>query len=106
MSDNRTGVVRLAVRDYACAAAFVLTLLVTSPARAATWYVRQGGDDREDGKSPAAAFRTILRTAQVLNHGDQVVVGPGTYRESALFAERFGTPENRIAIVGDEDGKL
>jgi len=37
-------------------------------ARAETFYVRASGDDRADGKSAQAAFRSVNRAAGVLNH--------------------------------------
>ena len=73
---------------------------------AATYYVRAGGNERADGKTPATAFRTLLRATRLLNHGDRLVIGPGVYRESVLIAERFGTKDARLAVVGDEAGRL
>jgi hypothetical protein len=91
---------------------WTLTVLVTAalagaPAvRAATYYVRAPGDDRKEGTTAQAAFRTVTRAAQVLAHGDRIVIGPGQYREAVLISERFGTPEAPLAVVGDESGKL
>jgi len=48
----------------------------------------------------------VTRAAQVLAHGDRIVIGPGQYREAVLISERFGTPEAPLAVVGDESGKL
>jgi hypothetical protein len=76
------------------------------PALAETLYVRGSGDDQADGRTPKTAFRTVLRAAQVMNHGDTLVIGPGDYSESVLIAERFGTEEARLAILGDESGTL
>ena len=56
--------------------------------RGATYYVRSGGDDAGGGTTPASAFRTVLRAAQALDHGDSIVVGPGEYSERILIAER------------------
>jgi len=89
-----------------------LTIVVTvalagAPAvRAATYFVRALGDDRKEGTTPQAAFRTVTRAAQALAHGDRIVIGPGQYREAVLISERFGTPEAPLAVVGDESGKL
>ena len=69
-------------------------------ASAATYYVRSAGDDRADGASARTAFRTLVRAAQALDHGDTAVVGPGTYREAVLIAERTGTADARLAIRG------
>ena len=74
-------------------------------ASAATYYVRPDGDDQAAGSSARAAFRTVLRAAQRLGHGDGVVIAPGRYRESVLFAERFSADGREMSIVGDEAGK-
>ena len=73
--------------------------------QASTYYVRAGGDDRADGKTAKTAFRSISSAFAILNHGDGVLIGPGTYREAVMLAERYGTVEAPIAIVGDESGK-
>jgi len=86
--------------------AFVLSICMAAVCLADTYYVRAQGNDRADGKSAKAAFRTFSRAAQVLSHGDSVVIGPGTYKEAALTAEAFGFPDAPIAITGDESGKL
>ena len=95
--------IRHSVRSIVLAllAVFAMALAV----QADTYYVRQNGNDQSDGKSANAAFRTITRAAQALNHGDSIVIGPGTYRESVFLAERFGTPDGRISVSGDESGK-
>lgn len=86
-------------------AGVLLLLGAASPALADTFYVRMSGNDQADGRSPQSAFRTILRAAQVMNHGDTIVIGPGTYSESVFIAERFGTEQVRLALMGDETGK-
>jgi hypothetical protein len=89
--------------------AWLAILLVASAAAApeeVTYYVRAGGDDRADGRTPKTAFRTVLRAAQVLDHGDRVVIGPGTYRENVLLAERHAADGSVMSISGDESGRL
>ena len=76
------------------------------PVLATTYYVRQRGDDQADGKTPATAFRTVLRAAQALNHGDSIVIGPGSYTTASLLADRFGKSDIRISVTGDESGRL
>jgi hypothetical protein len=85
--------------------ALALCLLAPLTVRAETYFVRPGGNDQADGKTVAGAFQTLVRAAQVLNHGDQVVVAPGTYTTPALFAERFSADDSAMALIGDEDGK-
>lgn len=79
-------------------------LLLPGLADAATWYVRAGGSDQHSGDSAATAFATLRRAAAVLNHGDTLLIGPGTYRESTLIAERSGRPGTPLQILGDESG--
>ena len=85
-------------RQAACALSALL--FACSSLFAQNYYVREKGSDQNDGKTPATAFRSVLMAAQVLDHGDNVVVGPGTYRGTAFFAERFG-----LKVLGDESGK-
>jgi len=73
---------------------------------AETWYVRPGGNDEAAGTSPGAAFATLRRAAQALNHGDSIIIAPGRYAGPVLFAERFSADGNRMAITGDESGRL
>ena len=83
-----------------------IVLLSASSALADTWFVRQTGNDQADGKTPKTAFASVLRAVQAVNHGDSIVIGPGTYRCAALLAERFAADGTPMAITGDESGKL
>ena len=47
------------------------------PTWAATFYVRTGGNDAQNGRSAATAFASIRRAASLAGGGDTVVVGPG-----------------------------
>jgi hypothetical protein len=93
---------RLALGRFASAA----LLAACTAASAQTWYVREKGSDQNDGKTPATAFRGVLTAAQALNHGDSLVVGPGTYRGTAFLADRFSADGSRMNVLGDESGKL
>jgi hypothetical protein len=84
------------------AAASAITL---SAARGETYYVRAAGNDQADGKTARTAFRSVLRAAQVLNHGDHVVIGPGSYAGTAFFAERFSADGREMSLAGDESGR-
>ncbi len=44
----------------------------------AIYYVRPNGTDQAEGTNSKTAFRTMQRAAQALNHGDLVVLAPGT----------------------------
>jgi len=87
-------------------AALFLVQTVVPAAVGQTYYVRQGGNDQADGRTAKTAFATPLRAVQGVNHGDSIVIGPGTYRCAALLAERFAADGSRMAITGDESGKL
>jgi len=82
-----------------------MALLVVSHAGATTYFVRGQGNDLADGQTAKTAFRSIVRAARALNHGDSIVIGPGTYRGTVLIAERFGNADTPLAISGDESGK-
>ncbi len=58
-------------------------------------HVAQGGDDANDGLTPATAFRSIGRAAAIADPGDVVTVAGGTYREAVTLA-RPGRPEAPI----------
>ena len=76
-------------------------LLVVSSARAGTFYVDAGaGDDSATGATPASAFRTIQRAANVVLPGDSVVVAPGVYAESVQLS-RAGTAAAPIVFRAD-----
>ncbi len=85
----------------------ILLLIITSSAACAdTFYVRQGGNDQNDGKTAKTAFKSLLRAAQALNYGDGIVIGPGAYKETVLIAERYAADSSFMEIIGDENGKL
>ena len=88
------------------AAALLFLLISAAPSMAATYFVRQGGDDRADGLKPATAFKTLLRASQALNHGDSLVIGPGSYRDSVFIGDRFDASGGTMSVTGDETGKL
>ena len=57
---------------------FIAIIFIPASARAGTFYVDAGaGNDSAVGTSPASAFRTIQRAANVVMAGDSVVVAPG-----------------------------
>ena len=79
--------------------------LIAGPAFAETFYVRPDGNDQAAGTSAKDAFRTILRAAGRVNHGDGIVIAPGVYRDAVLLAERFSANGRQMSVVGDEAGK-
>lgn len=83
-----------------------LAVLSTVPAGGVTFYVRAGGDDARDGRSPASAFATIQRGAAKAGGGDMVVVGPGIYREGNIIPVGNGRRRELVHFVADRDGAL
>lgn len=49
---------------------------------AQVWHVSGTGSDTNDGKSPETAFRSLQKAADVVEPGDVVMVGNGTYTNS------------------------
>ena len=54
-------------------------LWVSNTLYAQVWHVSSAGNDASDGKSPKTAFRTLQKAADVVQPGDVVWVGDGTY---------------------------
>lgn len=78
-----------------------------APAAATDFYVRSGGTDGANGRSPATAFATIRKAADsVLNPGDRVIVGPGTYAEGDLAPANNGIANRPIVFLADTSGSL
>jgi len=75
-----------------------------APSWAATFYVRAGGNDAQNGRSPATAFASIRRAASLAGGGDTVVVGPGRYTEGSLTPVGNGRPGEVMRFVADRDG--
>lgn len=69
------------------------------------FYVRQTlGDDGNDGRSPATAWRSLSKLDKALEAGDTAYVGPGLYRD-AVFLANSGTEEAPIRILADPSGR-
>jgi len=101
--DLQLGAVR---RPKWCAGVVGMMLLATS-ASATTYYVRAGGDDTQDGLTPATAFASIRPAARLLRApGDRLVVGPGVYREGNIAPFGNGSPDAPIVLFGDSSGAL
>jgi parallel beta-helix repeat protein len=87
------------------------------PAQATTTYVREDGNDGNDGLTPDRAFRTLERAVDNLTAGDVVYVGPGLYgnpprapgepqpTQSAHIDEAIGTEAQPIRLIADVSGE-
>jgi|GEM_PF-2848180 len=73
-------------------------------------FVRVGGNDSQDGLSPARALASITRAAALADAGDRIVVGPGTYQEGDLSPRTFGRvtfyADTRGVETGDPEGPV
>jgi len=70
------------------------------PRAADLWVDAVNGDDRYDGLTPTAAFRTIQRAADLAGPGSTVHIMPGVYRESVRPAAS-GTATGRILYLAE-----
>jgi len=64
-------------------------------AEPATYYISKNGNDAADGRSPAAAWRTIRHANNNVKPGDTVLVSPGRYIHS-IAPRLSGQPGRRI----------
>ncbi|UFH57947.1 choice-of-anchor Q domain-containing protein [Spirosoma sp. KNUC1025] len=58
---------------------FFIFFLINTFVSAATWHVSGTGNDANDGKTPETAFRNLQKAADLVQPGDVVLVGNGTY---------------------------
>jgi hypothetical protein len=70
------------VRNTRPAILAVGALLLTGTARAADLYVSGTGSDSNSGKTTASPFRTLKKAASVVEPGDTVLIGDGTYSDA------------------------
>jgi parallel beta-helix repeat protein len=68
------------------------------------YFVRKTGNDLNDGRSPAAAFRTITKAAAVVQPGGRVYVGAGEYMEGDIAPASRGLAGKPITFIADIDG--
>ena len=83
------------------AAVGAVVALAGAPASAATYYVRNGGDDSADGRSHATAWASISKVnSQSFSAGDNVLFHAGDrWRGATLVVDWGGTAEQR-AVIG------
>lgn len=66
-----------------------------------TWYVAQGGSDRNDGMTADTPFATITQAARRARPGDVVSVAPGTYF-GKVVTNSSGSDERPITFLSAE----
>jgi len=71
-------------------------------AHAADYWVATGGDDGDDGLSPATAWRTLPHAADRVGPGDTVHVQGGDYQ--GFYLDTSGTPAQPITFVAAGSG--
>jgi len=67
------------------------------------WHVAVGGSDVDGDGSVAAPFATIQHGIDMANHGDTVLVHPGTYQENINFAGKNITVGSLFITSGDKN---
>lgn len=75
------------------------------PAGAATFYVRAGGNNAQNGRTPATALASIRAAADRVGGGDTVVVGPGRYVEGNITPRGSGNRAEFVRFVADRGGQ-
>ncbi len=77
-----------------------LFLLLTHFAWSQIWHISGTGNDANDGKSPETAFRSLQKVADLVQPGDVVLIGNGTYSNddrssgsAVLSVRRSGKPD-------------
>ncbi|WP_040005743.1 hypothetical protein [Fibrisoma limi] len=83
----------------------ILWLVLFSPlALAQVWHVSGDGKDTNDGKTPQTAFRSLQKAAELVEPGDVVWIGDGTYTNddtgngsAVLSITRSGRPDAWIS---------
>ena len=82
-----------------------LSLFHASTATAATYFVRQSGDDEHVGSMPGKAWATLTKAARTVRAGDTVLVGGGTF-DGPLPIANSGTKDAAIVFVADTRGEF
>jgi len=77
----------------------VLVALVGTPAHAADYWVKPGGNDGATGLSVAAAWATLGHAADQVGPGDTVHVLDGEYE--GFYMTTSGTPGNPITFIAE-----
>ena len=88
---------------FAVLAPLLLSALasVSAPATAATYYVRNGGDDANDGRSHATAWASIAKiNSHAFRSGDSVLFHEGDRWGGSTLVVDWGGTSQQHAVVG------
>lgn len=100
--------VELTVTDLHGNRGEVHRISLTTPTEAQpgkTWYVSPQGDDRQEGSTVQAAWKSFHHATAQLQPGDELVILPGTWHE-ILRPSVSGTRERPIVIRAAEPGTV
>ncbi len=79
----------------------VLALSLSGASRAATYYVRHGGDDSADGLSPATAWATLTKvSSHSFSAGDSVLLHEGDTWTGQTLEVDWSGKSSKEAVVG------
>jgi parallel beta-helix repeat protein len=84
---------------------FAAAFCAAAPASAATFYVRAGGNNAQNGRSAATALASIKVAAERVGGGDTVIVGPGRYAEGNITPRGNGRRGEVVRFVADRSGQ-
>ena len=76
-------------------------LLFACAGSGGTYYVSLDGDDANDGRSEAAAFRTITKGVSVVRAGETVIIQSGDYGSEQAVLDSSGRKDAPIVIRAD-----
>ncbi len=80
-----------------------LSLLVSCAVQATEWHVAPTGDDAHDGRSAAAAVRTLQHAASLVQPGDVVLLASGLYASDPATEKQEGSALLRLRTAGRPD---
>lgn len=83
-----------------------VVFLLCSPILAETYYVSLKGDDTNNGKTAATAFRTVAKGVSVLKAGDTLIIKSGNYGTEWIKVAASGKKDAPITIKAEEPGKV
>lgn len=90
--------------SYMSARILLLSLLCYQIADASRYYVSPNGNDANSGRSLLLAFRTLQRSANVVNPGDTVLISDSTY--AGFDLRRSGTSVNPIVYLANSQNVI
>jgi len=97
---------RIVIKSLKINALAVCLFFVCNTPLARKFYVRTSGNDANPGRSPATAFKTINKAAQVVFNGDVVYVGAGAYPTPFFVLGVKNSNSAAVQFVADVTGSF